>query len=153
MRRPLLLLALLALGACRLGADEGGPPALDPQPLAAPPVEMTTLTDPAPAAGPAAAVAPSPNPGSAPKTTAEAPPVVVSPSQRACEKAGGSYVAVKALFTCVKTPPDAGKRCARESDCSGRCLARSQTCAPLDPLLGCNDILDDEGRRITLCLD
>ncbi|MEL5877962.1 hypothetical protein [Cereibacter sphaeroides] len=148
MRRPLLLLALLALGACRLGADEGGPPALDPQPLAAPPVEVTTLTDPAPAAVPLA-----PGLGSAPETTAEPPPAVVSPSQLACEKAGGSYVAVKALFICVKTPPDAGRRCARESDCSGRCLARSQTCAPLDPLLGCNDILDDEGRRITLCLD
>ncbi|ACM01616.1 hypothetical protein [Cereibacter sphaeroides] len=148
MRRPLLLLALLALGACRLGADEGGPPALDPQPLAAPPVEVTTLTDPAPAAVPLA-----PGLGSVPETTAEPPPAVVSPSQLACEKAGGSYVAVKALFTCVKTPPDAGRRCARESDCSGRCLARSQTCAPLDPLLGCNDILDDEGRRITLCLD
>ncbi|AZB63214.1 hypothetical protein EBL87_05545 [Cereibacter sphaeroides] len=148
MRRPLLLLALLALGACRLGADAGGPPALDPQSLAAPPVEVTTLTDPAPAAVP-----PAPGPESAPETTAEPPPAVVSPSQLACEKAGGSYVAVKALFTCVKTPPDAGRRCARESDCSGRCLARSQTCAPLDPLLGCNDILDDEGRRITLCLD
>ncbi|MCE8421969.1 hypothetical protein LZ190_25545, partial [Rhodovulum sulfidophilum] len=106
------------------------------------------LTDPAPAAVP-----PAPGPESAPETTAEPPPAVVSPSQLACEKAGGSYVAVKALFTCVKTPSDAGRRCDRESDCSGRCLARSQTCAPLDPLLGCNDILDDEGRRITLCLD
>ncbi|WP_096786331.1 hypothetical protein [Rhodobacter sp. CZR27] len=172
MRRPflLLLVAFLALGACRigLGGDEATEAA--PSAMATDAIEVTPLDGPAavPAADPAAAMAPdagapplppSPDPAAGAEipaaipAAAEPPPVVKSPSQIACEKRKGSYVKVKSLFTCVKTPRDAGKRCSRDSDCSGHCLARSQTCAPFDPLIGCNDILDDEGRRITLCLD
>ena len=32
-------------------------------------------------------------------------------------------------------------------------LARSGTCAPITPMFGCNDILQDDGREVTLCLD
>ncbi|MBO4167966.1 hypothetical protein LV780_10660 [Cereibacter azotoformans] len=143
MRRSLFLVALIALGACSLGSGSGSG-GDDARSLATPAVEETALAEPE-----AAAAVPAP-PATSPT---EAAPVAKSPSQLACEASGGRYLRVKALFTCVKTPRDAGKRCTRESDCSGRCLARSQSCAPFDPLLGCNDILDDEGRRTTLCLD
>ncbi|MGP3697514.1 hypothetical protein [Rhodobacter sp. NSM] len=170
--RRLLLLATLALGACSLipgGEDKAPPPAA--QPLATSAIEVTPLAEASPSAGavdavPGAAIAPDATAAdggeaaalaaedAAPVADALAPPAVVkSPSQLACERRKGTYVKVKELFTCVRTPRDAGKRCTRESDCSSRCLARSQTCAPFDPLLGCNDILDDQGRRITLCLD
>lgn len=147
MRRSLFLVALIALGACSLGSGSGsGSGGDDARSLATPAVEETALAEPE-----AAAAVPAP-PATAPSEAAP-PPVARSPSQLACEASGGRYLSVKALFTCVRTPRDAGKRCTRESDCSGRCLARSQSCAPFDPLLGCNDILDDEGRRTTLCLD
>jgi hypothetical protein len=46
-----------------------------------------------------------------------------------------------------------GKACTRQSQCEGYCLARSGTCAPITPMFGCNDILQDDGREVTLCLD
>jgi hypothetical protein len=33
------------------------------------------------------------------------------------------------------------------------CLARSGTCAPIMPLFGCNEVLDKQGRRVTLCIE
>ena len=48
---------------------------------------------------------------------------------------------------------DGGKSCKRERDCEGLCLARSRTCAPIQPLFGCNDILQDNGVMVTLCID
>lgn len=55
-------------------------------------------------------------------------------------------------MTCVNPTRDAGKACRRGSDCEGLCLARSFTCAPYDPLFGCNEILQDDGSRVTYCL-
>lgn len=57
------------------------------------------------------------------------------------------------LFACVRPTRDAGKACRKGTDCEGECLARSMTCAPYDPLLGCNEILQDNGARVTLCLN
>lgn len=57
------------------------------------------------------------------------------------------------LFACVRPTTDAGKVCRKGTDCEGECLARSMSCAPYDPLLGCNDILQDNGARVTLCLN
>lgn len=54
---------------------------------------------------------------------------------------------------CVYQTRDAGKQCDRESQCDGVCLARSGTCSPFKPLYGCNEILQDNGARVTLCLD
>jgi hypothetical protein len=52
------------------------------------------------------------------------------------------------------TPKDAGKSCSTSSECStGNCLARSQSCSPIEPLFGCNELLDAEGRRVTLCVE
>jgi type IV secretory pathway TrbL component len=87
---------------------------------------------------------------------AEAAPVVVPKSDRqiACERKRGVWAdAGSGLKVCVRKTNDSGKRCSKESDCEGVCLARSGTCAPADPMLGCNDLLQDDGSRATLCIE
>ena len=78
-----------------------------------------------------------------------------SEQQLACEKKRGKWAKVGKGKgrACVFQTRDAGKRCERESQCEGVCLARSGTCSPLKPLYGCNEILQDNGARVTLCLD
>ncbi|WP_066704444.1 hypothetical protein [Celeribacter ethanolicus] len=74
----------------------------------------------------------------------------------ACEEQGGEFRAagLGGFMTCFTTPKDAGKSCSKSTDCSGNiCLARSRSCAPIMPLFGCNDILDAEGRQVSLCVD
>lgn len=74
----------------------------------------------------------------------------------ACEAKGGRFEkgGLGAFMVCYETPKDAGKRCTKSTDCStGTCLARSQSCAPITPLFGCNEILDAEGRKFSLCTD
>ncbi len=74
----------------------------------------------------------------------------------ACEARGGTFKTggLGGIMTCFETPKDAGKRCSKSSDCStGMCLARSQSCTPIMPLFGCNDVLDAEGRKVSLCVD
>lgn len=95
----------------------------------------------APAAAAAAAAAPA------------LPPV--SPEERACLRQGGQWgVAGKSgARTCVRYTKDGGKMCTRQSQCEGVCLARSNTCAPVKPLFGCNDVLQDDGVAVTLCID
>lgn len=86
------------------------------------------------------------------------PPVgekLVAQQRLDCEKRGGRYGpggASGALF-CFTTPRDAGKSCSRASDCSTSCLARSRSCAPIEPLVGCQDILTDDGARMTQCIE
>jgi hypothetical protein len=83
----------------------------------------------------------------------EEPPT--SPDGVACVKRGDLWVhAGKSIaFTCVKKTRDSGKQCRKSTDCIGSCLARSMTCAPYDPLFGCNEILQDDGSRVTLCIE
>lgn len=169
-----LLLALVA--ACvPVGSGEGGP-----APLATDAISVTALP-PAGAAAPAApavaevtaaetgtaapapdkAVAPADAPAPEVDTPAAAPaeaappPPPLSPEALACQRRGGSYLAARegGARTCVRPTGEGTKRCTRESDCKGQCLARSGTCAPVTPLLGCNDILQANGQRATLCVD
>lgn len=72
-----------------------------------------------------------------------------------CVKAGGSFVREEnnALFTCIGKPRDAGKICSKESDCQSACLARSHTCAPVLPLLGCNEVLTESGLAVMQCVE
>ena len=110
-----------------------------------------------------AAPAPAPAPSPAPKAEATAEPAAPpaekappkSPEQLLCEAGGGlwSDAGGKGIKTCVQRTRDAGKSCKRESDCEGLCLARSRSCAPIKPLFGCNDILQADGRQVTLCID
>lgn len=78
----------------------------------------------------------------------------ISPEELLCKASGGLWTVVgeTAAFLCVKPTRDGGKACRKESDCDGQCLARSGTCAPYAPLYGCNDVLDRQGRLVTLCL-
>ncbi|AVW91726.1 hypothetical protein [Celeribacter baekdonensis] len=74
----------------------------------------------------------------------------------ACETRGGAFKpgGASGALACFVTPKDAGKSCSKSTECStGNCLARSQTCSPIEPLFGCNELLDTEGRRVTLCVD
>ena len=73
----------------------------------------------------------------------------------ACAATGGVLSAAgdSGAKACVKRTRDSGKSCTRESQCEGYCLARSGTCAPITPMFGCNDILQDDGRQVTLCIE
>lgn len=57
------------------------------------------------------------------------------------------------MMACVRPTGEGLKACRRATDCRGECLARSGTCAPIAPLFGCNEVLDDMGRRMTQCID
>ena len=121
--------------------------AATPQPaLQAPPPRGAPV--PAPAGQPAAAA-------DAAATEAAPPPPPKSPVQIACEKDGGTWgrAGSSIAMTCFKPTRDGGKSCRRESDCSTLCLARSRTCAPVTPLFGCHQVLQGDGRTVTLCLD
>jgi hypothetical protein len=84
-----------------------------------------------------------------------APEVVKTPGQIACEKGGGRFVKAgqSASLTCVRPTRDGGKRCSKAGDCKGVCLARSGTCSPFTPVFGCQEILQEDGLRITECIE
>lgn len=166
------------VAGCQLALPGGKSASTDdvtPNAVAGDPIEVTALDAPPPSAAtdavlppgaPEAIAAPQSDPAP-PETVAETPPapqpapvVEVPPTpksaaQLACEKKRGSWVPVSAgtLHTCVFSTKDAGKKCTRESQCEGQCLARSGTCSPLRPLLGCNEILQDNGARVTQCIE
>ena len=138
--------------------------ALDDTPLPAavdtpPPVAETTAPVQAGAPDPVPAVDPAPvelaEPAPQPDLGDPVPEVEKSDQQRACEKKGGKWAkAGKGDFRiCVYETRDANKQCTRESQCEGVCLARSGTCSPFKPLIGCNEILQDNGARVTLCIE
>ena len=124
-------------------AQAAGPTAEAAPPEAAPEVAAEPAPQPTPE--------PAPQPAAAPAVPAE----VKSEIQRDCEKRGGTWSGVGSgvLRTCVFETKDSGKRCERESQCEGACLARSGTCSPVKPLLGCHEILQDNGARVTLCIE
>lgn len=85
---------------------------------------------------------------------ADPPPQVMTPEEQACFEKGGLWGAVGSGGTaCMYPTRDAGKQCRKESDCDGYCLARSGTCAPYTPMFGCNEIVQDNGVVVTLCID
>lgn len=81
--------------------------------------------------------------------------VTKSREQVRCEKRGDRWAKVgdSEARTCLRQTRDGGKSCSDKDQCDGQCLARSKTCAPFDPLLGCNDVLQDNGATVTLCID
>lgn len=95
--------------------------------------------------------------GSPPEATPTVPPPLAqkSASQIACEKGKGVWTltASGSAAFCQKPTRDGGKSCLASTDCEGYCLARSQTCAPVTPLFGCQDILNEHGRMLTQCID
>ena len=83
------------------------------------------------------------------------PEVAKIKAQITCEKRGGHWgnAGKSRLKTCIKRTKDAGKQCRKQGDCDSVCLARSGTCAPVKPLFGCNEVLQKDGSRVTLCID
>ncbi len=183
MRRPGLLFAVTLAGllaGCQVSGPGGTPPDVTPNAVAGDPIEVTALAplpgEAAPGAEPAAADA---TPAEAAATTTtdestgetadegteaaaeeapEAEPETAAPkseAQLACERRRGMWSRAPGtgLMICIFTTRDAGERCTRESDCEGQCLARSGTCSPIRPLLGCNEILQDNGARVTQCIE
>lgn len=173
--RIAVLIAALAMSACVMGgAKEGGKgTAPKANPITGEAIQTTSLDRPAAAVTPAAA----PNPAVAPKASALQPAPalegVVKPADAAvaepsvipaapasaeeirCVKAGGLWAGTgkSGAKACVRPTRDAGKACTRQTQCEGYCLARSRSCAPVTPLFGCNDILQPDGREVTLCID
>ncbi|SEN60799.1 hypothetical protein SAMN04488103_10668 [Gemmobacter aquatilis] len=178
MRKAIALLMLLGLAGCELalpwadgqsaphtgltaaqGAISGGAITVTPitpgktTPLTGAPVVAQTANP----EKPKAETPPPAKPGAAPAQLAPSVPPVApkSDSQLACEAKGGSWASAGGgqARTCVFRTRDAGKSCRKQSDCEGLCLARSRSCAPVRPLFGCNDILQADGRQVTLCID
>lgn len=83
------------------------------------------------------------------------PEAVKTPAQVTCEKKGNTWAKLgdSGAHYCAKRTKDSGKRCTKGTECEGQCLARSGTCAPFTPLLGCNEIFQDDGKRMTLCIE
>ena len=128
--------------------------ALRPKPR---PVAAETAAKPVPPVSPVTpeAAAPADVPAPAVPAVPAVPAKPKSPEEIRCGKKGGSWLGAgeTGAQACVKPTRDGGQRCSRQSDCEGLCLARSATCAPVQPLFGCNDILQDNGLRVTLCID
>jgi hypothetical protein len=161
MQKRILMLGLVALLAgCTLTASPTEkPPAAATNPIiggeisttsleAAKPAAPTTKPRPRPTtAAPAAAPAAEP-----PPEPPQPPPL--PPEAVACAKKGDKWLpSGKGGMSCIHFTRDSGKECRKQSQCEGLCLARSGTCAPVTPLFGCNEIFQDNGVMVTLCID
>lgn len=140
--------ALDSPGSAATAAPQASPPegAAPQAPPKAPPASETPASETSAAETPASET---------PAAEAAPPPPPKPPQQIACEKKGGQWAIAgqSGIKTCLARTRDSGKRCTRGTQCQGECLARSNTCAPYTPLFGCNEILQDDGRRVTLCID
>ena len=177
-KRIMMVAVMVLLPSCMPGLPGGSRVAAPPAGLGGEAIDVTPLDGPAatsavePSPGndkatdPAAGPRPKPRPGSdalvepnpAAATEAEvtaAPEIKKSRDQLQCEKRGGQWSRIGDgdARTCVKPTRDGGKFCKKQGDCQSECLARSMTCAPFDPLVGCNDVLQSDGRTVTLCVD
>ncbi|MBZ4021355.1 hypothetical protein CKO11_02620 [Rhodobacter sp. TJ_12] len=86
----------------------------------------------------------------------ELPPVgaaAVARDKALCEADGGQWASLGAAQFCVRRTKDGGQSCRASGDCEGACLARSMTCAPAKPLLGCNEVFSETGIRVTECIE
>jgi len=81
-------------------------------------------------------------------------PHMAETQRAACDAKGGRYgPGGKSGLVCYLTTRDGNQSCSKATDCEGLCLAPSRSCAPVQPLLGCNEILDEQGTRSTICID
>ena len=54
---------------------------------------------------------------------------------------------------CFRPETDGGMACTRKTDCSGVCLAETNTCSKVTPLFGCFEFLDETGAKAQICID
>lgn len=81
-------------------------------------------------------------------------PPMLAQQRAGCARIGGTLIERAAgVRSCVTPTRDGGQRCNAASACEGICLARSGTCAPFQPLFGCQEVFTLPGRRETLCLE
>lgn len=166
---PLVLLSLLSGCQALPGAKQAAPIGAQESPITGGEISVTSLDAPAPgaisSAPPADDAEPAPlspvpdtmPPSEAAPAAAEpvAATVIKTAAHLACEKRGGRWsVAGGGTAAFCQTPTrDAGKSCRRSTDCTGYCLNKSNTCAPVTPMLGCHDILNEQGRMLTQCIN
>ena len=162
MRRSLIapLLSALLLLACQPAGP--GAEGLATDTIVVTPLASTGTAAEAPAAAAPTTPKPKPRPDvltqdAAPEETSEAvaPEAPETPQQLLCQKAKGQWLSAgdTGAFYCASLTRDSGKQCRKKGDCQGQCLARSGTCSPITPLYGCNDVLEKDGRQVTLCID
>ncbi len=108
-------------------------------------------TDPDPETDPGS----DPGPDDPPADAAPPPPDANAAARAACEKkTGGRFTSTSSgAFVCVTQTRDGGKSCKTAGDCKGACLARSRTCSPLVPLVGCHQVMTRSGGVATVCID
>lgn len=171
MHRAIAVVLLLLMTGCTLGkgADKTASPAAG-NPITGGAIATTSLDAPRPdvdkiqtgepADSPSAAIKPDAgesravNPVASSVASSEQPQVTLPPEALACAKKGDKWLSSgKGTMSCVHFTKDSGKSCQRQSECEGYCLARSGTCAPVTPMFGCNEILQNDGVRSTICLD
>jgi hypothetical protein len=70
-----------------------------------------------------------------------------------CVAKGGTWAQYQSGFLCQHETRDSGKSCHSASECEGACLARSGTCAPVTPLLGCNEVITEAGYPMKTCVN
>jgi len=171
--RLCLIAAAVLLSACQLAQPGRTPAGAEVNPVTIEQISVTVLDD-LSAAGQVPVMDAEPRPAPeqpvakseaaiSPADVASPPPPPPPPpsqppksaSRIACEKGGGAWVAAgkTGTMSCQTPQRDGGKQCNRGSDCEGQCLARSQSCAPYAPLFGCNEVLQDNGQRVTLCIE
>lgn len=82
-------------------------------------------------------------------------PDLLKIQREACERDRGRWglSANKVTYVCYRTLDDANQHCSKSSDCDGLCLARSQSCSPIEPFYGCHEVLSDSGFPQTLCIE
>lgn len=81
-------------------------------------------------------------------------PDLLATQRNACTRDGGTFAPRgNSLFVCFRPTRDANQFCEAPSDCESVCLARSKTCAPTTPFLGCHEVLTESGRRATECVN
>ncbi len=172
MRALPLLALMLALAACQIGeggagdGPGGGTAGVDGTAGGDGPPAGYVLDD-APAGGDeteTAEAAPEPEPEPETEAETEAEPIPepeAEPDARfaaaraICKKDGGRFGRAPGggeARICFRTPRDANEPCRTGADCEGACLARSRTCAPILPLLGCHDVILSNGLRATECV-
>lgn len=73
--------------------------------------------------------------------------------QWACIEQGGLYETVVdgGQFYCFRPTTDAGATCENSADCSGECLAESQSCTALSPIKGCASVINEAGQIAEHC--
>ena len=88
-------------------------------------------------------------------SSVEPTPDLFALQRMACQDDGGNWgpAAGTATYVCYRATRDANHQCRVASDCQSLCLARSRTCAPIQPFLGCHEILTEGGTRATQCVN